>query len=580
MPLPLIQEGDQDHWNSDAGNYLPSTTWDAAVSAMNLASMKTSFGLAGDFWLKNKFDQMPLQKTLSIQDLNEKYNGSGITWTSPQKEITAEMIYKAHQKEEMWANRATMGQGLTGEALNVGAGLIAGMGDPTMVAGGSLIGTALKTSKFLPALLKSETLAGGLARGALEGGTIAAAMEPAQMARDAMYQQDHSLSQSLTNIAMGMAQGAALEGLKYGGRKFGEYVADRWLGRGTPIEDQTRKVEQAAAAMNEGKRPMLDVLDAHADQEKSGLGPRPPGSEHLNYEWQPVNTDQPVTKKYFLGTQLGNDKLHEVANGERGAANADFGTGLYGSDRLASENGYAASDFSQVPGMIHQFETNEAKLFDLDRPLDQAGAKELAAEVEKYSPQIAKDLREGDISARQAYEQMSREAKDGLNKALSAKGYDGLSWVDENSGEKRNGMMMFPDKAENVNVTGEPYQSNPDLKGGLTQEEAKYALQQYASPENDIFHSKEQEEHFEQVAKRIEAGEGNTEDQAYLDETHQRAAQFAKVAMEKGLLSPEDQRVLQEILGGASEGEGPSLKDKKNTGQKLLQAMADCIVEH
>ena len=70
------------------------------------------------------------------------------------------------------------------------------------------------------------------------------------------------------------------------------------------------------------------------------------------------------------------------------AANADFGTGLYGSDHLASENGQLRLRTSQVPGMIHQFEeTTEAKLVsDLDQLLDQAGAKSWPPRWEKYSP--------------------------------------------------------------------------------------------------------------------------------------------------------------------------------------------------
>ncbi len=70
MPLDLIQDADQgDSWNKDAGDFLPASHADAAMAALNAAAMKTSIGLAGDFYLKNKFDKMEMQKTLSIPEL-------------------------------------------------------------------------------------------------------------------------------------------------------------------------------------------------------------------------------------------------------------------------------------------------------------------------------------------------------------------------------------------------------------------------------------------------------------------------------------------------------------------------------
>ncbi len=483
-----------------------------------------------------------------------------------------------------------MGQGLTGDVVNVGAGLLAGMGDPAMAVGGSVIGMGLKAGGLIPkSLLAStaaeDTLFKSMGRGAIEGGTVAAMMEPATMLRDSMYQQDHSLTDSLHNVGMGVVFGSALEGLKYGGRRLGDYMSGGpekgpAVGADSPeVADKIRAIEQVSAQMSEGKRPTLEPLHDHAELERSGEGPRPPGSEHLAYEHEPVNTDAPVTKQYYLGTEGGNESLHGAADVRN--SSTDFGPGLYGSDKLASENGIAASDFNEGgPGLVHQFETQEAKLFDTEKPLDQATASLLSESVKDQEPHLAKELAKGEISLRQFYDSAGEEGKKAMSTALSASGYDGLHYTETDAGAKRNGVMMFPDKAENVRQTGEPYAANPDVKGGLTPEEASARLKDYGSRENDLLHSQSEVEANKALNDRATSKEVNPEDDSFVQQEHEAALKQALAASEKGNLSKSDQAILDEIQGKAGESEVPTLSQRKKLGSDTLQAMANCIVEH
>ncbi len=583
MPVPLIQEDTGDLWNKNAGDYLPSTTWDAALAAANLAADKTSLGIAGDFYLKNKFDSMELQKELSVEELNQKYMGSGITWTGPQKEITAAMIAKKHEQDAMWSNRAAMGNGV----VNFGTGLLVGAGDPAMFLGGKAIGMALKGSSMVPAFLKGESLLPSLSRGAVEGAAVMAPLEVGDVLRNRAYERDVSMTESLKNIAMGGAFGATLEGIGFAAREFPGYIksaSEKFLPRGAKVEDNARAVEMAAGQLELGKRPNINPVIEAFSRERSGEGPRPPGYEHLDQPHIPVDASQPVTKEYYLGSHSQVEQLHlAAADGQHGNASTDFGQGLYGSDSLAAENGYAASSFGETagsPGLIHRFETQQAKLFDTERPLTKDEAQALAPAIAPIDKQIAKDLVSGDLNLRQAYDHLSMEAKNELNKRVETLGYDGLHFKDGTDAAPRNGVMMFPDKAENARVTGEPIQADPSVKGGLTESELSAANEKMTAPESEVLHSVQENAIHENTVKRIEEGAAKLDDDTYLADQHKEAMDFIKIAEEKGLLSEADKALVQEILGSSNEGFGPSLKDKESLANKTLKAMANCIVEH
>lgn len=610
MPIDLLPDPEQnDSWNKDAGDYLPASRGDAAMAALDQAAMKTSFGLAGDFYLKNKFDKMEMQKTLSIPELNEKYNGSGITWTSPQKEITADLIAHAHKREADWANRATFGQGLTGEALNVGVGLVAGMGDPAFVAGGELIGMAAKVKglaaggEAIGASVGSEAAAGaGLAaegadiaaqksltfgqrikHGVIGGGVAAAAMEPFQAARDSLYQQDHAMTDSLHNIAMGMATGAALEGLKWGGSKLGEWGGGKlndYIERRNA--ESLPEVQSAAAQIMDGKRPSLAPMREHAALERGGDGPRPPGSEILDYNHIPLDTNEPINKQYYVGVAGGSENLHDAADVRN--SSTDFGPGLYGSDKLASENGIAASDFNEGgPGLVHQFGVEGAKLFDTEKPIDEGTANLLAENVKDQEPKLAKELAKGEINVRQFYDSAGAEGKAAMSTTLKESGYDGVHFTEEDAGQRRNGVMMFHDGEElsgKVAQTGEPMSANPAVKGGLTPQEASDHMKSYGAKENDLLHSQAEVDQNKALTERANSGAVNVEDQSYVDQEHKAAMDSVKNLADKGLLSKDGQAALDEITGKSEDPEAPSLSKLKKLGSDTMKAMANCIVEH
>jgi hypothetical protein len=489
MPVPLIQEQTGDLWNTNAGDYLPSTTWDAAMASASLAAQKTSMGIAADFYLKNEMEKMPLQKTLTVPELNEKYMGSGITWTSPQKEIVADLIYNAHRRSSLYANRAALGQGVISEGANLAASLLIGAGDPLMIGGGMALGAALKGTSLFARTAEGAFARPGLlptlGRGAIEGGAVMVPLEIADVARNRQYQQDFSMTESLANIAMGMGFGMTVEGLKFAGREGfarAKVAAENWLGRNTKAEDNARFSEMAAGQMAEGKRPMITPVLEAIQRERDGAGPIPEGGSRLEYAYEKTDTSQPVNKRYYLGTNSQAEQLH-VAAPEAKNSTTDFGVGLYGSDKLASENGFAASSLNESPGIIHQYETQGAKLFDTEASLDQGTAAILAAEIRPFEKNVAKALVDGDISLRQAYDHMPGEAKARLNEKLSELGYDGLHYTEGEGAGKRNGIMMFPDKAENVRVLDEKIQSDPTVKAGLSQDELDGIVRRYNAKE-------------------------------------------------------------------------------------------------
>lgn len=582
MPVPLNQHETGDLWNTNAGDYLPTSTWDSIAATANLAVDKTSLGIAGDIYLKSQFDDMALQKTLSVKELNEKYMGSGINWTSPQKEITAEMMVKHQEQMRMWANRSSQGNSL----LNLGTGLLVGAGDPAMVGIGAAMSAALKGGAILRGgALFARNAEGGfvkagfgatLARGGIEGAAAMVPIEAADVARNRMYERDVSMTESLTNIAHGAAFGATLHGTLFGARKAWEnrgWVAEKFGGvfrRRTQVED-VMAAELASKQMAEGKRPTVQPVLEHLKRERDGavdIGKLP-------YEFQPLDTSVPVTKEYYLGAQSASERLHDVAP-IGGNSSTDFGGGLYGSDRISAENGFASSDIHGVPGLIHRFETQGAKLFDTEAPLDQATAAILAGEIKPFERDVAKAVADGEITLRQAYEHLPAEAKDQLNKKLSELGYDGLHYT-EGEGAQRNGVMLFPDKAESVRVTGEPYQADATMKDGLTPAENQAAMEKYAARENELFHSKEEDAAIDAAKKELETYD--PDDPEHVETEYARTVDLLKQLDEKGALSEQQKAIVDEVLG-KSNGEGPSLSELKSQGEGLVKEMGACVVEH
>lgn len=178
----------------------------------------------------------------SVDALNERYAGMGVTFDYPMSADQAEATVAARRAEMI--REAIIAKSPGGVAQGVGmfgAGLVAMATDPLEVASMFIpvVGPAEKA--FL--ISKLGRVGGRIAVGAIEGGVGQAITEPIYYGMSRQLQLDYTMSDSLLNVGLGFAFGGAIGSVA-------GVMARR--AEGAPVGERVRAADVDALAVSEG----------------------------------------------------------------------------------------------------------------------------------------------------------------------------------------------------------------------------------------------------------------------------------------------------------------------------------------
>jgi hypothetical protein len=574
MALPFVQEEPSpDFWQNHAGDVLPSSSWDVISSEFELAKESTGLMTIADMMATKTIDEMPGQKTLSVAELNEKYMGTGITWTEPKKEEVAEYIADAHKRRQVLQNRiyTAGGGGIAGFGANMAAHLM----DPLEFGANILGGWAVSSAAAAPALLRSTTLTGALSRGAVEGAVTQLPFEALEIARNRQLEMDVSLSQSMANIALGGFVGAGIEGFGYG---VGRYLESK---RGANPTNH-RMVESSASQILDGRFPDVKLFEDVFNRERTGIGPRPDTdfSGRSGYKFEPIDSSAPVSRKLYLGTSSRAEAFDNITPEQYKNSRGDFGSGIYLVDDPYVANGYAASTFNESPGLIHELDLSGAKLLSLgDAAYVPKNAAEAAIDLLPKSNDIAKRLNDGaPVHPARLYDALEAAGKtEEFNARLREQGYDGIHFVDgaEDGSARHNSVMIFPESRSKLKALNS-IESDPKYLAGLKQGEIDESLGRYNSPDEKLFYSLDDARALRELERRSELPP--LEDQA-LAEAKQEAMEIVNELDAAGALSPGEKAMLEDITGKSKQQGGvlAGYKKARSDGEGIIKAMFTCV---
>lgn len=577
MAEPLIQnEVPDDYWARQGANVAPVGTADSMSARFGLAASSGLTGQAIDAYNVHDLDSQPNQRTLSVPELNEKYNGSGVTWTEPKKERVAEYIARAHQYKADLASRIERGDGGIIGSMGRGATTaytFLGGADPLGLAAGITGGTAFRAT----GILAGEGLGTALARGAAEGAAVMTPLEAASVAHDRMMENDVNLGDSLKNIGLGSMIGIGVEGGLHSlaGAKDRPLVKGlpdlperpEPLGTGAKPEHNELVVDVAARQMEEGLKPNVKPLVDLYERQRQDMGVKPESdySGRSNYSYVPTDTSNPVSAEFFHG----NDGHSEDFRSLDFAANVNspdsFGSGIYANDNAMKANGYAEG------GLVHSLQTKDAKLF----PVDDLGPAGTGAIVDALkSPDFnmgnfAAQLVDGKLTAREVYNNLTEAGKDKMNGVLRAAGFDGLHFEDsaKDGTHKSNGVMMF-DQSK-VTPTGS-YNTDPSLVSGLTEAEKEALTNSGGDPSRELNYDGQREDAIKQLQER--ANKLKPDEQSVVD-TNAKVAESTLQSMDQnGLLTDAHKKEWDAI--------NEAMDKRAKDSESIVQSLFDCIMEH
>lgn len=571
MPLPLLQsEPNPNFWDNQAADYLPTTAWDKLSTEFELAGKSTAISNISEMMDLKERENNPNQKTLSIEELNQKYGGLGITWTEPKKASVAEYIVQKQQEKNVLQNRILRGpEGAANSIAGFGAGVAAHLLDPLELGVGLAGGWAFRAA----GLLAEGGIGMALARGAAEGALTQVPFEALNIAHDRQMQMDVSAMTSLQNVMFGAVGGAALEGIGYGMKSIINRKALGSVAHETPA-----LTESAAAQMADGRRPNLKPFVDVFERERLGMGPRPSEFDYsgrANYKFESLSTENPVTKKMYSGSTSQMEKFAELAHGEFKNSRRDFGEGVYMVDDPYVANGYAGSSFSDTSGVVHELDVAGAKLASLDAPMPEglrAGVLDALAKApdEEAAHAIAKLVESGEQvplgSVYDALDGAPKEAKEAINQSLKEAGYDGIHFTDgDSSGAvKHNGMMLFDEAKGKISQAG-AYEADQRFLGGLTQDEKDALIRSYNEKQNQIFHDPLEIKEMNDLASRAV----NQDLTAEVEQAFTAAKEGLAELEAQGLISPEEAATMKEVE--------TQVAAQQKQGESVIKAMFACV---
>lgn len=579
MPFPLIEDKEpQDYWMRQ-GRFEQQQAWTEGVAATAEQALdNTGMGAIGDMYVQESLNRIEGQKTLSVEELNDKYDGTGIMWTSPHKEAVADYIAREHARKGDLQRRIEMSSGGVGSSVANFATQMFVQG-PEMMLGGYGVAGMMKAGGFLQGA--SFAARAGMSFAENTVGTVP--IELAVMARDRQMEMDISLTGSLVNILAGGVLGVGIEGLRSGiplalKNKRVQNATKRIKDRITPIE-RAQISEVAASHIAENRMPMVSpILELMRDRVE-GKGPRPTTdfSGRSKNNFVNYGAEEKIKGKFYSGTDGRVEELGMTAPVDDG-----FGPGLRGTSNIFVENSRAA----QAQGLVHQFDLN-ARLAPIDELVSEDLAKSLVPFLRVMNDfrdlgldNLIKAVEAGDASLREVYDNLDQTARAELSAELSRSGYQGLHGVEGDAGNERNFVHVFPEHAPAVVTPGAALEHDPRFVKEPSPEEWNDFLQKYHAPENKLFHNPELQEHTDAQVKK--AQEVDMDEPEVMAEAMQDTTKLAKQMEAEGVATPELQALIKEFDEATTTPKGEKPIPAEESAQhdaSLAEHMRDLLDE-
>lgn len=388
MPIPLVVDQPDESNYEGLANRLPITTMEAVKTSFedelynNAATAKIL-----NYFEKKETEQLS-GKELSVEELNQKYDGLGLTWDGPKKEAVAELVADKQRQKIYYEQKLKAGPDdyLT-NGLQMGAALAAHIADPTEMgltvatAGIFRLGAA---AAFGARAIQGAGLGARVAMGVGEGAISQIALEPVEYLYDKEFQRDYEATEAFRRVAYGAAMGGLFEGVLYSGQK---------------LYNKMKKTKAHAVAHDVALGQMADgrpvdvepVIEAF-NQERLGASSNdvPDFSGRTKYQYQPFDPKAPGGRKIYVGSQSALEDfsvLDLTAHGPEGFV-----------DNPLIANADAASAFNETKGLVHEITLSpQARIISTDQlvgPNEKALLSQAIKEAFKDIPQ-AKTLVDG-----------------------------------------------------------------------------------------------------------------------------------------------------------------------------------------
>ncbi len=577
MPtFPLVQDGSQDNWWDTTGKGQMSSGFTDSVSASAQQAVDASpVAIAGDLYAMHKLNQIEGVKTLSQDELNQKYKGTGIEWNGPQKENVAEYIAKEHDRRQKLQQRIEMAGGGVGTSVMDFATRMF-INYPEYALAGGAAGGAMR----LAGVASEMGLAGRMATGFAENAVGVAPIELANVYRDRQEMMDVGMTDVLKNAAVAGLLGAGIHGA-FGARPGDAERArikarEEGLPPPPPPPEASVMQEVAANQMLEGKRPMVQPLVSMLQRERAGEGARPvsDASGRAESNYQDLGTSESVKGIFYNGTEGRVENQGMVPPQPIESGGVYLGVGQGGVSDIFKAN----ADSLPTSGIIHQMEV-EGKLAPVDVPMPD----KVKGIVEKSLAEMGEPNLIKDDSLRDVFANLTNPQIDAINKKLQDAGYDGLHYEGGSDTNPHNGIVVFPERAPDTVRPMAALEPDQRFSGAPSKEELQKYLEAYNAPQNDLLHSEDDLAKQAAVQKRLDEGKFTADDESFVDEQHQAAKEQAKALLaESENLSKEDRAILEEIMGKKAEEKPgaepePTLQDKAKMGETTIKAITNCV---
>lgn len=351
MPFPFIQDQPSEETYQGLTERLPIGLQEQVqTSFMNELTTGGVTSKIYDLYKKSELENQP-GRVLSPEELNQKYQGLGLSFSEPQKEQVAEYVADRQRKKIYNDKKVESGpDSYLSHGLRLGAGIAAHLADPTELA--VTVGTAGLfrlgiAAKYGAQAVSKAGLAGRLGLGAAEGVIGQVALEPGEYLFDKEFARDYSAVEALERVGFGAGMGSVLEG--------GGYALSRLMKR---MKGNAGRAAQdiALSQLDQGRlvdvAPIVESIEREAFQ-WPGSRPLAPGaaqpldfSGRLNYQFRHFDQARPGGEKVYLGTKSSLEDFNMLSRDHWGDAGMVSHPGLAHAD--------AANHWNDASGNIFE----------------------------------------------------------------------------------------------------------------------------------------------------------------------------------------------------------------------------------
>lgn len=330
---------------------------------------------------------------LSPKELNNRYPNVEVPFNEPLPDSVARDISDKQAFKQYLGNVVAHGpQNVPQKLLNFAAGTAPALIDPIFLGTGALTGGAAELAGVGGMITAGE--GAGLAETALKGAAHAGASMLAPEALSGVLanqaHEDYSLKDYLENVGGAALFAGALHTLPPAVR-----FLKGTLGGKPDMMAETAATSQLLRGKNVEVSPLVSQMTGEMD---GGVNPGPEFHSPLPpYEYKPLDTSQPVTGKFYHGSERSLGGLSEV---DHPVLEHDLGPGLYLTDNPQVANGVAARGLAEAPGKVIEAELRGAKLLDLEQPLPKDAHRALTDTLDQgyqYQPMDVSEPTSGKI---------------------------------------------------------------------------------------------------------------------------------------------------------------------------------------